>query len=219
MKNLVYLLIIINVLVFGWFNWVEQPTVDTGLNIHKRSDLTPVAKLASPPVAPVTSCFVVSGFETEEATAALLDALAAAGAEARVEAEVRTVFVGYWVQVLGLTTREEANTAAATLTDGGLDEAYIAGNQEEGFVISLGLFSELGRARSVEAQAIAAGINPAIIERNREDDGFRIWLSTLDASTIEPLIADVENAEPVDCDASEAEVSVDASEVEGQTDG
>ncbi len=211
MRNLVFFLILINVLVFGWFNWVEQPTVDRGVNVRTVSELTPRAELAAPPEAaaiPETSCFIIGGYETEEAASDLVRALTEAGADVRTEAEIRTVFVGHWVQVTNLETRAEANAAAATLTAGGLDEAYIAGNEDEGYVISLGLFSELDRAQSVEAQAIAAGINPGIFARNREEPGFRIWFSTLDAPAIQPLIADLEAAEPVDCAAQESDVEV-----------
>ncbi len=201
MRNLLLLLILLNVLLFGWYNWVEQPKIDDGVVVRQLSELQPRAELAGPIEVPVAQCFVIGGFAAENETEALIAALTSAGAQARVEPETRSVLVGHWVQVVDFEALAAARATQTQLREGGVEEAVIAGNDQEGYVISLGLFSELGRARAVEAQAIAAGVTPVILERNRDEPGFRIWLSTMDAPTIEPLLADLDAVEPTECAA------------------
>ncbi|MEO1247813.1 MAG: SPOR domain-containing protein [Pseudomonadota bacterium] len=81
------------------------------------------------------------------------------------------IFVGHWVQIRDIATREEGNATVETLRDGGIPEAYLVTTDDEGLKISLGLFGNLEGAERVEQQARSLDL-PAEISRRMSDGVF-----------------------------------------------
>ena len=201
MRNLLLLLALANVVYFAWSAWVATPTVNQGVSVRTEADLlpryteAPLDDDAPPPVV----CREVYGF-SEAAPAA---ALQASAVEAALAAEVveytEAVFVGHWVQVVGLADRAAGNRAVAALRDGGVAETFMAPQDDGSFAISLGLFSELERARSVEAQAQAAGVTPTLSERTRDEVRYKLVLAEADPAALNPWLAQVQPEQVRSC--------------------
>jgi hypothetical protein len=107
---------------------------------------------------------------------ALRARLVADGFEALIAAEEGQVWVGHWVQIDGLATREEADRIVTRLTAGGLADAYVLQNQPP-FTVSLGVYRDRAKAAAVAATATALGIPPQTTDRFRP--GTQFWLSVV----------------------------------------
>ena len=91
-------------------------------------------------------------------------------------ASVRTtqgqVFVGHWVQIRKIADKETGNGMLRTLRTGGLGDAYLVEDENEGFKISLGLFGEMSGAERIELEAKSMGLPADITPRMREATVF-----------------------------------------------
>ena len=190
MRNLIFLLLLANIVYFLWNTWVVEPEVNTGIIVHEESELTPKVALAPPEAvadaaddvenpaseAPTVVCLSLGPYADIDAAGEAVDALLENEIDGRVRAANGRVFVGHWTQVQDVANRADANRKVAQLQAGGLEEAYIAGNADDGWTISLGLFSERPRAELVRDQAIAAGVEAIVVDRTREGEQF--WVDT-----------------------------------------
>ncbi len=82
------------------------------------------------------------------------------------------IFVGHWVQIRNIESREEGNAILNKLKEGGLGDAYLVPTDDEGLKISLGLFGEMRRAERVELQAKSLDLAADISPRMREGTVF-----------------------------------------------
>jgi hypothetical protein len=82
------------------------------------------------------------------------------------------VFVGHSVQIPNISTRDDGRGIVANLGEEGLGDAYIVGNDEDGYAIALGLFGNAENAERVELQAGAAGYEVDISQVWRDGDIF-----------------------------------------------
>jgi SPOR domain len=87
------------------------------------------------------------------------------------------IWVGYWVRLAGISTRQEANDTLAVLRDKGMTEPYVIGNSGEGFVISLGIFTEVARAGRQLNEVRELGFEPTVVDRTRR--GTVYWVDVL----------------------------------------
>jgi hypothetical protein len=85
-----------------------------------------------------------------------------------------TVRIGEWVRVEDLATPEDAANALAQIKAAGIADAYLLTDEPPGTVISLGVFTDKGRAEQAVRIAKMAGYDPRTVERTREADVF--WL-------------------------------------------
>lgn len=211
MKNLILLLLLANVVYFGWQKWVVQPTVNDGVHVRTSGDLQPRVEPSKPEVvaAPaLPQCYEITGFADEASADEFVGKAEAAGLEARSEATIENVLVGHWVQVLNLPNRTVGRQAVADLQAGGVEETFLANNEDGSYSVSLGLFSELERARTVEAQASAAGQTATIVQRTREEPGYKVVLVAEGDATNTALLTDSDSAVSVAC--AESEVNAEA---------
>lgn len=184
MRNLVLVLILANLVYFLWTRSVSEPTIDTGVTRLAESELSPVAKIA--PAAKRTpavsqnneDCLSVGALTELPAAEEKLAMLRSAGVGAAIREATGEIFDGHWVQVLGLKDRAAARGALGKLKNGGIKEAYIAGDAEIGFSISLGLFKERPRADRIGQDAGALGVTATISDRTRPAEIFWIDVAT-----------------------------------------
>jgi len=119
-------------------------------------------------------CVTIGPFPTEagaEAAAAALDAAGFAPSSRSTEGEI---WVGFWVHIAAIPTRAAANEMLAQLRENGLPDAYLIPGEEDGDIISLGVFNDMTRAGRLEQQVRRIGLEPVIAERSRP--GIVRWL-------------------------------------------
>ena len=189
MKNLLLLLLLANILYFMWGVFTEKPE-EPGTAIVMESELGPpldvTAGRDSEAVASVgavlgsgepsdleavvgRSCVTIGPFKVKtDADSAGLE-YSQEGMTSSVRSTRGQIFVGHWVQIRNVESEARANEMLATLTEGGLTDAYLVRTEDEGLKISLGLFGDLERAEKIELQArsldLPADIKPRTADR------------------------------------------------------
>lgn len=100
--------------------------------------------------------------------------LRAAQFESRQRLEQGELWVGYWVSVQNLETREDAEMAVKTLTENGINDVYLMPGSDPANILSLGVFSDVKRAQRRAEEVKALGMDPRIDDRKRA--GAVYWL-------------------------------------------
>ena len=192
MKNLLLLLVLANVLYLMWGMFINEDP-EAGVAVVEEADLGPALQVTagqdSDSVASVgavlgagdpsdleavvgRSCvsigpLVVGG----DADSAVLE-YGGEGMRAALRTERGQKFVGHSVNVANVENREDGRAMVEKLGEAGLDDAFIVGNDENGYSIALGIFGNAGNAEKVELQARSAGFEVTITPMYRDDDIF-----------------------------------------------
>ena len=95
------------------------------------------------------------------------------------------VWVGYWVHLADIPTRDEANEILAVLRENDISDSYIVPGAEESQIISLGVFSEINRAASVRQRVRALGYEPTVADRSRGATLYWIDVTAAAGQTID----------------------------------
>ena len=142
------------------------------------SSTADVPETAEPPTdepAPVAltaivgrSCVSVGPFSKREDGDRAQMQYSGEGMEAALRRTIGEIFVGHWVQIRNIASREEANGMLEKLHSAGMGEAYVISTEDEGLKISIGLFGEAAGAERVELQATSLGLNAIIAPRTTE---------------------------------------------------
>lgn len=190
MKNLLLLLLLANILYLMWGMFTEKP-LGPGVAVVDETDLGPplevtagrdsaavvnvggeVASLQPADLEAVVgrSCVTIGPFKVRTDADSARLAYSQEGMNAAVRSTRGQIFVGHWVQIRNVESEAEANEMLATLTDGGVPDAYLVRTEDEGLKISLGLFGDIERAEKIELQArsleLPADIAPRTAERS-----------------------------------------------------
>lgn len=196
MKNLLLILLLANVLYFLW-GLTADDSREKGVAIVKESDLGPTLSLARQPEPrepdenesgdldePATpsnyqvvvgqSCVTIGPFRNRDDADAAQTRYAGEGMRTHVRSGTGQYFVGHWVQIRNVPSREESNRMLAALKEGGLVDAYPVETEDEGRKISLGLFGNLDSAEKIELQAQSLGFDADISPRMSE--GVVAWV-------------------------------------------
>ena len=187
MKNLLLILLLANVLYFLW-GLKSDSDRERGVALVDESDLGPSLSLARRPDAASTggagamageiatgyqlivgqSCVTIGPFRNPDDADSAQTRYAAEGMRTNIRSGQGEFFVGHWVQIRNVPSREESNRMLAVLKQGGLADAYPVETEDEGRKISLGLFGSLDRAEKVELQAQSLGFDADISPRMSE---------------------------------------------------
>lgn len=168
MRNLFLLLLLGNLVLFGWQRWGRVAPAPRPAPPVPSLELLAPGMAAPDAGAPADGvrCLQLGPFEDPGTLASAARALRAAGREVREVLRPGEVWVGNWVQIDGLATLEAAEAARRRLVAGGLTDAYIM--QVDGaHRISLGVFRERARAEGVQRRARELGFTPALGDRYR----------------------------------------------------
>lgn len=191
LRNLFLGLLLANLLVAGWQLWIvpdevaatvleaggkEAELVLASPGASASADNQP-ARVAEAPSraqdAPGGRCFRIGP---------LADAGAADGVRRRLQREGITVsqnsaegqiWVGHWVQIPNVGTRQQAEAMVSRLNAGGLPDAYIL-DSAGSVSISLGVFRDRERADKRVADAQRLGLGASVSDRYRP--GVQYWL-------------------------------------------
>jgi hypothetical protein len=101
-------------------------------------------------------------------------ALRTGGFSPRQRLEQGELWVGYWVSVQNLESREAAEAAMKTLSSSGIKDVYLMPGSDPANVLSLGVFSDYHRADRRAQEIRALGLEPRIDDRKRA--GSVYWL-------------------------------------------
>jgi hypothetical protein len=117
---------------------------------------------------PAAACLSVGPFGAAETGEDVLTRVRSLGSEAQLRSAAEEVFLGHWVQIRNIPTRQEANRQVAVLQEAGFEDAYPMPEDDGERTISLGLFSDEERAERLRAQAAELGLNPEVVPQTRE---------------------------------------------------
>jgi hypothetical protein len=187
MRHLLLLLILANILYFLWGLYAPT-TTDIGVAVVSESDLGPPLAISDAAVAEAAtsvgavlgsgkptdlaavvgrSCVTLGPFKAESDAEAAVSGYEKEGMRASLRTTQGEVFVGHWVQIRNISNRNEADSMLETLKNGGLGDAYVIENEDDGVSISLGLFGEASRAEKIELQAKSLELPADIAPRTR----------------------------------------------------
>ena len=193
MRNLLLLLLLANILYFMWGWFAEEPP-QPGVAIVDESDLGPplavTANRSAESAASVgavlgsgepsdlealvgRSCVTVGPFRAAADSDAAQTRYSGEGMRAQVRTAQGKIFVGHWVQIQNVASRDAGNQMLAQLRDGGLGDAYLV-DDEEGLKISLGLFGNASNAEQIELQARSLGLDAEIVPRTSEGTHYYV---------------------------------------------
>lgn len=187
MKNLLLILLLANILYFLW-GLTADDSAKPGVAIVSESDLGPtlsVVKRGGPetngadtgtedpsyfPAVVGQSCVTIGPFRNKDDADSAQTRYAAEGMRTNIRSGRGQYFVGHWVQIRNIPSRDESNRMVAVLKAGGLVDAYPVPTDDEGLKISLGLFGSLESAEKIELQAQSLGFDADIAPRLSEGD-------------------------------------------------
>lgn len=193
MKNLLLILLLANILYFLWGLTADEGR-ERGVAIVDQSDLGPPLLLAgqSEPESSETggavgsgmpssyrvsvgqSCVTIGPFRNRDDADAAQTRYAGERMRTNIRSGAGEYFVGHWVQIRDIPSRDESNRILGVLKEGGLVDAYPVETDDEGLKISLGLFGNLDSAEKIELQAQSLGFDADIAPRMSEGD--LIWV-------------------------------------------
>ena len=194
MKNILLILVLANILYLMWGLFTEEEP-QPGVAFVEESDLGPpldvTASQDSDAVASVgavlgsgepsaleavvgRSCVTIGPFrESEDADSALLE-YSNDGMKTAMRSTREPVFVGHWVWIQNIADEAEGKTVLATLSEGGLGDAYLDRSEPDDLKISLGLFGEVAGAEKIELQARSLDLPAEVVASERERDVFYV---------------------------------------------
>lgn len=194
MRNFVFALILLNLGVAAWYSWFsplgrptrpmdsgmpgielsEELAQDTGLGAGGDDSAADPGSSAGEMDISVERCSAIGPFSDLGQTVDAGAKLSTAGYDPVQRVDEGDIWVGYWVYIDGIETREAANAAVAELRELGVSDAYSIPAESGGNIVSLGVFSELARASNRLEQARQWGFESAIAERSRR--GTVYWV-------------------------------------------
>ena len=204
MRNVFFALVLANLGFAAWAAWYAKPQTSSGFVANPRipgitliseleeaaletiEELSEVVSEPDPqPIAVVETadtqrCVSVGPFEELAQASAAQAALREAGFAPSQRVVDGEVWVGYWVYLPGIATRDEASEILGQLHANDISDSYIVPGGEESQTISLGVFSEISRAGSIREQVRELGYDPTVADRSRSATLY--WIDVLASS-------------------------------------
>lgn len=192
MRNLFLILLLANLLLLAWQQWINPATAPPragasavpGLALYREGPGGRPA--AAPAVAPGPGACVRIGPFPDSAAATTASRtlegrhLGVAGA-----AREGRAWLGRWVQIPGFPTADAAEEARRKLAAGGLADAYLI-QEGSDHIVSLGVFREQERAERVAAAARQLGFAADIADRYRPVPEYWLVISPPAGGTLAP---------------------------------
>lgn len=192
MRNLLLLLLLANILYFVWGMWAAD-SGEPGVAIVSESGLGPplaaTANLDAEAAASVgavlgsgepsdlealvgRSCVTIGPFRKADDAERASTEYSAEGMRTAQRSGQGQIFIGHSVQVVDVPTRDEGRAMLRKLHEGGLGDAFLVGNEEDGLAISLGIFGNQSNAEKVELQARSIGFDVKVSPMTRDATVF-----------------------------------------------
>jgi hypothetical protein len=203
----VYVLVLANVLFFGWAHWIDVPpppppssiaglpklTLVSELPPDKRLALAAAQKLALEKAAQV--CVSVGPFDDPAVAGQAAALLKAKNFEPQQRAAEDPAVRRFWVYLRGFSSDASELRALHRLERAGIDDAEAMPADAGGRKVSLGLFTDKVRAARRARAVRTLGFNPAMTERLLP--GTVYWLDlTLANSRVAVPLKEVSDLQP-----------------------
>ncbi len=150
------------------------PPVSPAANVVSATAEPPEEMTATLAANADLSCVSVGAFRDLSEAVQASAALQTAGYFSRQRVEQGDVWLGYWVSVQNLASREAAEQALATLSQRGITDAYILPGSDPANILSLGVFNDAARAQRRVDEIRAAGFEAQLADRKRS--GSVYWV-------------------------------------------
>jgi hypothetical protein len=186
MRNFFLVLLLANLGFAAWYWWfAEAASLATVAPSLENSNVTLLSELApgqrrlfsegsaaenfseaqsSVGPSPI-SCVTIGPYSELAQLEQFTELLQSQGYSPEVRTEDGDVWLGYWVYLPNVTTSGQAETLRTALAEQGITDTFFDPFNEDGEVLSLGLFRELARAEAVRDQALNAGYEPEMEDR------------------------------------------------------
>jgi hypothetical protein len=197
MRNVFFALVLANLGFAAWAAWYAAAPTESAVRAESRVPIRLVSEVAAdekPESLPARDdlsglvgtshtqlaspdadrCISVGPFAELDDAAAATSRLRALGHATSQRAADGDIWVGYWVHVDAIPTRAEANRALTDLRENGLAEAYLIPGEEDGDIISLGVFSDIARAGRLRERVRGLGLDALVVDRSRR--GTVYWI-------------------------------------------
>lgn len=205
MRAIFYGLVLVNLLYFGWAEWIDvppppAPSSIAGLRPLKLvSDLSPAQRAAAASKMalekPVSQCVSVGPFEDPGIAAKAATVLRTKSFAPQQRAAESPAIRRFWVYLTGFKTDAGQMRVLHRLERGGIDDAEAMPADAGGRKVSLGLFTDRGRAEHRAKVVEAMGFKTAMTERMLPGTAYWLDLTLANASTAVPL-KDVSDLQP-----------------------
>jgi SPOR domain len=198
-RNAFFALLLVNIVYFAWAHWIDVPQpVPVNPALAKLPTLKLVEEVppsqrpqpsTSKETQPAsTACLSVGPFPDVANSAHAAALLKAKGFDPKQRAEQAVSSDGYWVYVGGFKTQADADHALVTLEHAGINDALIMPETAEaGRRVSLGLYSERGRADRRAEAVHAAGLDAQVVDRKVPNAIYWIDLAPIPGVNSVPL--------------------------------
>jgi hypothetical protein len=187
-RALFLLLLLANVLFYAWSAWVvpdvtpgERKTMPAAplrtirlVSESPIAEATAVAAIRSQAPSPGADCVSAGPYLDAEHANLAAERLASRGFSSRLRQARDEVWVGQWVRIVGLASRDDADRALATMRAAGLPDATVLTDEPPGNVVSLGVFTDTARAGEAATLAREAGFAASVGDRYRTAEVY--WL-------------------------------------------
>lgn len=208
MRALFLLLLLANVLFFGWSRWVAPSQAGSLSSTSSQPNLRSIRLVTEQPASGMepgpadrsalgdavarSDCMSAGPFLEPGRAQAAATRLRDQGFTLDLRESRDEVWVGQWVRLDQLPNADAATAALAGLRAAGLTDAYLLTDEAPGTVISLGVFADAQRAQDIAGLARDAGYEATVGDRFRTADVT--WLdidrrSNAGLPALEPLQA------------------------------
>lgn len=119
-------------------------------------------------------CVTVGPFKELSQAAAAASELRSSGLDPSQRVAEGDIWVGYWVYIKDLPTQTRADAVLEDLRRHGITDAYVIPDTDSGNVVSLGVFSEIQRARRRREAVRALDYDVTVADRTRR--GTVYWI-------------------------------------------
>jgi hypothetical protein len=153
------------------------------------------AVAAAAPDGATARCTSVGPFRDLAQAAAAAATLRGEGYSPQQRVVEGDLWIGYWVYLGAIPTEEQANETLTKVRDGvreaRIPDAYVIRNSDSGNLVSLGVFTEIGRVTRLREEVRALGFEPQVVDRTRRATVYWIDVAlapeqTLDFETLQP---------------------------------
>lgn len=190
MKFAVLVLLLANLVLFGWLRWAQPGAPTTTLELVPPATGGTPLKIVPPGTAVIAKamprppaarrCLTVGPLTGVAPAAALAARLGESGLAARTLVRAAKVPGDYQVLIVGFTALRAAERTATKLRRAGMRDLAVVKMQPAGYELSLGLFADIDHARMRVVEAKKLGLQPQILVHAHTAS---LWFLELPAST------------------------------------
>lgn len=130
-------------------------------------------------------CVTVGPFKELSRAAAAAGQLRSSGLSPSQRVAEGDIWVGYWVYIKDIPTQKRADAILQNLRQHGITDAYVIPDTDSGNVVSLGVFSEIRRARRRREAVRALDYDVTVADRTRRGTVYWIDVRLADGRSLD----------------------------------